>query len=177
MFQSTTFALPKMFDERLTGIAGSATAIGWLAFIVFAVASLAQLVVGSQLDRFGPRRVFMVVAAIQVVFFSIMPGLQDWSALAIALGFMLGAFGQIPINDYMIGKMARSELRATIYGVRYIVSFSVLAAALPLIAYIHGHYGFDMLFRVLAGAAAVIFMAVTLLPDSIAEPEAAPAKA
>ena len=177
VFQSTTFALPKMFDERLTGIAGSATAIGWLAFIVFAVASLAQLVVGSQLDRFGPRRVFMVVAAIQVVFFSIMPGLQDWSALAIALGFMLGAFGQIPINDYMIGKMARSELRATIYGVRYIVSFSVLAAALPLIAYIHGHYGFDMLFRVLAGAAAVIFMAVTLLPDTIAEPDAAPAKA
>ena len=29
----------------------------------------------------------------------------------------------------------------------------------------------------LAGAAAVIFMAVTLLPDTIAEPEAAPAKA
>ena len=76
-----------------------------------------------------------------------------------------------------ITKSGRSELRATIYGVRYIVSFSVLAAALPLIAYIHGHYGFDMLFRVLAGAAAVIFMAVTLLPDSIAEPEAAPAKA
>ncbi len=177
VFQSTTFALPKMFDERLGGIAVSATAIGWLAFIVFAVASLAQLVVGSQLDRFGPRRVFMVVAAIQVVFFAIMPGLQDWSALAIALGFMLGAFGQIPINDYMIGKMARSELRATIYGVRYIVSFSVLAAALPLIAYIHGNHGFDMLFRVLAGAAAVIFMAVTLLPDTIAEPEAAPIKA
>ena len=177
VFQSTTFALPKMFDERLGGIAGSATAIGWLAFIVFAVASLAQLVVGAQLDRFGPRRVFMVVAAIQVVFFAIMPGLQDWSALAIALGFMLGAFGQIPINDYMIGKMARSELRATIYGVRYIVSFTVLAAALPFISYIHGNHGFDMLFRVLAGAAAVIFMAVTLLPDTIAEPEAAPAKA
>jgi hypothetical protein len=29
-----------------------------------------------------------------------------------ALGVMLGAFGQIPINDYMIGKMASGELRA-----------------------------------------------------------------
>ena len=28
------------------------------------------------------------------------------AALAVALGFMLGAFGQIPINDYMIGRMA-----------------------------------------------------------------------
>ncbi len=47
---------------------------------------------------------------------------------------MLGAFGQIPINDYMIGRMAKSELRASIYGTRYIVSFAVLAAVLPLIA-------------------------------------------
>ena len=167
IFQSTTFALPKVFDERLAGIAGSATLVGWLAFVVFAIASLAQLVVGSLLDKLGPRTVFMAVSAIQIVFFSLMPGLTDWSALAIALGFMLGAFGQIPINDYMIGRMAKSELRATIYGLRYIVSFTVLAAALPLIAYIHGRYGFDLLFRVLAGAAAVIFMAVTLLPRQI----------
>jgi MFS family permease len=182
VFQSTTFALPKVFDERLAGIAGSATLVGWLAFIVFAVASLAQLVVGSLLDRLGPRLVFMGVAAIQVVFFLLMPGLTDWWALAIALGFMLGAFGQIPINDYMIGRMARSELRATIYGLRYIVSFTVLAAALPLIAYIHGAHGFDTLFRVLSATAAVIFLAVTLLPRRIPEGGAAlgpsqPAKA
>ncbi len=167
VFQSTTFALPKVFDERLTGIASSATLVGRLAFIVFAIASLAQLVVGSMLDKYGPRLVFMAVAAIQVVFFAAMPGFKDWSAFAIALGFMLGAFGQIPINDYMIGRMAKSELRATIYGVRYIVSFTVLAAALPLIALIHKNYGFDTLFRVLSVAAAVIFAAVTLLPRQI----------
>jgi MFS family permease len=177
IFQSTTFALPKVFDERLGGIAGSATLIGWLAFVVFAIASMAQLVVGSLLDKIGPRTVFLVVAAIQVVFFAIMPGLRDWTALAIALGFMLGAFGQIPINDYMIGKMARSELRATVYGIRYVVSFSVLAAALPMIAYVHGNYGFDTLFRVLAVTAAVIFLAVTMLPRQIAEPSVAPARA
>lgn len=173
VFQSTTFALPKVFDERLQGIAGSATNVGWLAFIVFAIASVAQLIVGSLLDTYGPRLVFMAVSAIQVVFFGIMPGFTDWWALAIALGFMLGAFGQIPINDYMIGRMAKSELRATIYGLRYIVSFTVLAAALPLIAYIHANHGFDMLFRVLAIAAAVIFAAVTLLPRQIPEGGAA----
>src|SRR5690606_8892735 len=54
VFQSTTFALPKVFDERLTGIAGSATIIGWLAFLVFAVASIAQIIVGRLLDRLGP---------------------------------------------------------------------------------------------------------------------------
>jgi len=177
VFQSTTFALPKVFDERLTGIAGSATLIGWLAFLVFAIASIAQIVVGRLLDRYGPRTVFMGAATIQVIFFSAMPGLADWAAVAVALAFMLGAFGQIPINDYMIGKLARSDMRASIYGVRYIVSFAVLAAALPLIAWIHQGWGFDRLFQVLAGAAGAILIAVWLLPRRLPEPEPMPATA
>ena len=177
IFQSTTFALPKVFEERLTGIAGSATLIGWLVFIVFAVASVAQVIVGYLLDRLGPRPVFMGATAIQVVFFAAMPGLTDWPALLVALAFMLGAFGQIPINDYMIGKMARSEFRASIYGTRYVVTFAVLGAALPLIAWVHQGWGFDMLFKILALAAAVTFAAVSLLPQRLPEPEAAPARA
>ncbi len=177
IFQSTTFALPKVFEERLTGIAGSATLIGWLAFLVFAIASIAQIIVGRLLDRLGPRTVFIGVATIQVVFFSVMPGLADWAALVVALAFMLGAFGQIPINDYMIGKLARSDLRASIYGVRYIVSFAVLAAALPLIAWIHQGWGFDRLFQVLALAAVAILAAVWLLPRRLPDPEPVPASA
>lgn len=164
VFQSTTFALPKVFAERLGGIAGSATLVGWLAFVVFAVASIAQIVVGKLLDTLGPRIVFMGAAGLQIVFFALMPGLNDWAALAVALGFMLGAFGQIPINDYMIGRMAKSELRASIYGVRYVISFAVLGAALPLIGWVHGRWGFDTLFMLLSVVAAVIFGAVSLLP-------------
>lgn len=187
IFQSTTFALPKMLDESLRGLAQNladridgaaagqgdvATVIGALAFIVFAVASMAQLVVGAMLDRYGPRRVFMAVAGIQLVFFSMMPGLQDAAALAAALGFMLGAFGQIPINDFMIGKMASGPARARIYGIRYVVSFSVLAASLPLIAFVYGNWGFDTLFLVLAACAFVILTAVATLPEKLptAEP-------
>ena len=183
IFQSTTFALPKMLDERLQGFAGrlaemlepaaatsqsdTATIIGILAFIVFAVASMAQLVVGKMLDRHGPKKVFMTVAAIQIVFFVAMPGLQDGVALAVALGFMLGAFGQIPINDFMIGKMASGPARARIYGVRYVVSFTVLAASLPMIAFVHSNWGFDALFLILAAAALVILVAVFTLPKKL----------
>ncbi len=194
VFQSTTFALPKIFDERLQGIAVQitqwlsasgvpaakgdiATAIGAFTFIVFAMASLAQLVVGSLLDRLGPRTVFLIVAAIQVVFFALMPGLRDGYALAAAFGFMLGAFGQIPINDFMIGKMASGEARARIYGVRYVVSFTAFALALPLIAFIYGNYGFDTLFWLMSGAAAVIFVAVACLPYKLPAPNAAPVAA
>jgi MFS family permease len=167
VFQSTTFALPKVFDERLGGLAISATALGQLAFLVFALASIGQLIVGHFLDRLGPRTVFMAAAALQVVFFMAMPGLVDLPAFICALGFMLAAFGQIPINDYMIGRLADGQWRARIYGVRYVVSFTVLAAALPLIAFIYENWGFDVLFRVLALSAAVILVAVSLLPQRL----------
>jgi MFS family permease len=188
IFQSTTFALPKIFDERLQGVAGSiagwltatdianradlATVVGGFAFAVFAVASLAQLIVGGMLDRYGPRTVFLGAAAIQVVFFAMMPGLHDGLALAAALGFMLGAFGQIPINDFMIGKMASGEARARVYGVRYVVSFTALAAALPLISIVYERWGFDMLFRVLSGAALIVLLAVACLPARLPAPVA-----
>jgi len=188
IFQSTTFALPKIFDERLQGLAGRladrfartaqedvATMIGSLAFVTFAVASMAQLVVGMSLDRFGPRRVFMTAAALQIVFFGMMPGLTDAVALAAALGFMLGAFGQIPINDYMIGKMAAGPSRARVYGIRYVVSFTVLALALPLIAFVYNAWGFDTLFRLLAVTALVILIAVACLPKRLPSPEPAAA--
>jgi predicted MFS family arabinose efflux permease len=131
---------------------------------VFAIASMAQLVVGSLLDRYGPRTVFLVVATIQIVFFALMPGLSGGWALATALGFMLGAFGQIPITDFMIGKLASGPARARTYAVRYVVAFTVLAASLPLIAFVHATYGFDMLFRVMAVAASIIFVATACLP-------------
>jgi len=189
VFQSTTFALPKIFDERMQGLAAElsawinkaggagqgdvATIIGSLAFVIFAVASMAQLVVGLSLDRFGPRQVFMVVATIQIIFFLIMPGLTDGIALIVALGFMIGAFGQIPINDYMIGKTASGAYRARIYGIRYVVSFTALACSLPLIAFVYQAWGFDTLFRILAGAALIILVAVTTLPKRLPTFEAA----
>jgi MFS family permease len=177
VFQSTTFALPKVFDERLGGLTVSATAVGGLAFLVFALGSMGQLVVGHYLDRLGPRTVFIAAAAIQLVFFAIMPGLYDWAALLCAMAFMLAAFGQIPINDYMIGRLAEGQWRARIYGVRYVVSFTVLAAALPLIAFVYENWGFDALFRVLAASAAVILAAVLLLPQRLPQPQAVPARA
>ena len=97
-------------------------------------------------------------------------------ALAVAFGFMLGAFGQIPINDYMIGKTASGAFRARIYGVRYVVSFTVLAASLPMIAFVYDNWGFDTLFWILAAASIVIMCAVLSLPKQLPQLDPAPAE-
>ena len=166
IFQSTTFALPKVFDERLTDLAGTATMVGWYAFLVFSVAAFAQLVVGYLVDNYSVRLVFAMVAILQSVFFFIMMNLSGMAALVVAIAFMLVVFGQIPINDVLVGRMTRSEWRSRVFALRYIVTFSVTATAVPVIAWVHGTWGFSTLFGLLAAAAFLIFFATLLLPKS-----------
>lgn len=165
IFQSTTFALPKVFDERLNDIAGTATLVGTYAFVAFTIAAFAQLVVGYLVDNHSVRAVFIVVAIGQAVFFFFMTQLEGIAAFVVAICFMLAVFGQIPINDVLVGRMAKSEWRSRAYAARYIVTFSVSATAVPIIAWVHGTWGFSTLFAILAVAAVSIFLAVLLLPE------------
>jgi len=164
IFQSTTFALPKVLAERLADITQSATELGWYAFLVFGLAAFAQLVVGHLVDRHSVRTVFAAVAALQLTFFAVMTQVSGFTALIVAVAFMLAAFGQIPINDVLIGRVAKSEWRSRVFAARYLVTFSVMASSVPLIAWIHAGWGFNVLFQVLAVAAGVIFIAVLTLP-------------
>ena len=166
IFQSTTFALPKIFDERLTDFAASGREIGWWSFAVFAIASFAQLIVGYTVDRYSARLVFAIVAASQAVFFGLMLNLEGVQALIVAVCFMLVVFGQIPINDVLVGRVAKSEWRARAFSARYIVTFAVMATTIPALSYIHANWGFTRLFVLMGIGASLIFCAVLFLPNT-----------
>ena len=167
VFQSTTFALPKVFDERLADFAVSATEVGGYAFVAFTAAAFAQLLVGWLVDNYSIRWVFMGVAACQALLFVAMIHADGLLAFFIAVGFMLAVFGQIPINDVLVGRMTKSEWRARAFAARYIVTFAVAATALNLIAWLHERWGFEALFIVLAVAAAAILCGAFMLPRRV----------
>jgi MFS family permease len=164
IFQSTTFALPKIFDERLGSLAGSATMVGWYAFLAFSLAALAQLVVGYLIDNHSVRNIFAAVAILQAIFFFSMTKANGFGALIVSVAFMFVVFGQIPINDVLVGRMAHSEWRSRAFALRYIITFSVMASAVPFIGWIHGQWGFNRLFTILGVAALFIFCATLFLP-------------
>ncbi len=176
VFQSTTVALPEIFEERLVGLADtaanaltalkleSASVIGGLAFLVFALASLAQLVTGLILDRWGARPTLALVTILQIAAFLMMPGLDGLAAFAVSLGIMLGVFGQVPVTDFLVGTTASKISRSRAFGARYMVSFLAFSGALPLIAIVQAKWGFDMLFYILmACAALILFLSRALL--------------
>ncbi|MTI09189.1 MFS transporter [Curvivirga aplysinae] len=178
IFQATTYALPKIMEERLSflatevnqvtynfiGIELGTSLIGSLAFIVFTVASLAQLIVGYMLDKVEAKYILACVSLIQITFFGLMLVTEGSIVFWITLGFMIGTFGDIPIMDYLVGQSSKGENRARVYGLRYVVSFSVLALTLPLVGYIHETWGFDKLFYLLAFSASAIFLLSWFLP-------------
>jgi hypothetical protein len=86
--------------------------------------------------------------------------------LATAAAMMFFVFGQIPINDAMIARYTAEEWRARAYAVRYVVSFSASALAVPLIAGLYKSSGdFRLLFFVLGGLAFATFAAALFFPE------------
>ena len=167
VFQSTTFALPKVLLEKSGDYATSATTLGWIAFIVFAIGSIGQLIVGYLLDRGSARRVFMAVAFLQVVFFALAIGAQGLWVPFIASGFMLAAFGQIPINDVLVGRVTNTLVRSRILAIRYTVTLSTMALSVPLISTLHARGGVASLFVLLTVMALIILIATRFLPKDV----------
>ena len=164
IFQSTTFSLPRVFDERLSGLADSVSEVGAYAALVFTLAAFAQLLVGFLVDRYSLRGIFLSVALLQALLFSAMVELTGWPALLVSIGFMFAVFGEIPLSDVLIGRIAKGAWRSRAFALNYLVGFSVSASTLPLIAWIHATWGFALLFGVLAVAALSIAACVVFLP-------------
>ncbi len=167
IFQSTTFALPKVLEERLQDIAGTASSVGFYTFLVFGIAAFAQLVVGYLLDKYTARTILLWVAMLQAVLFVSMINLSGLPSLIVAIAFMLVVFGEIPITDVLVAQITGSEWRSRAYALTYLAGFSVSAAAAPMIAGIHYGWGFDVLFALLAVFAVLIFIAALFLPSNI----------
>jgi MFS family permease len=165
IFNATTVSMPKVFDERLSSLTDSTFGIGLLVCITYLIAAMAQLLVGWWLDRHSLKGVFVAVTVMQVPLLWLAGSLTGYAMLACAVVMMFFVFGQIPINDAMIAKYTAEEWRARAYAVRYVVSFSASALAVPLIAGVYGRTGgFEPLFLILAALASLIVVAALAFP-------------
>jgi MFS family permease len=165
IFNATTIAMPKIFDERLAGLAHTTFGIGLLVCAVYVLAAIAQLCVGRLIDRYPLRQVFIPVAGLQAPLLLLAASLQNWAMLAVAVAMMFFIFGQIPINDAMVARYTDEAWRSRVFAVRYVVSFGASSLSVPLVALLHDRWGgFEPVLLVLAAIAIVTFAAALLFP-------------
>jgi MFS family permease len=166
IFNSTTVAMPKVFDERLRALTQTNLGVGALVAFVYSVAAFAQVLMGTLIDRFDMRRLMMGVGLVQIPLLALAATLDGWPMLIVALCMMMAIFGQIPLNDAIVGRYVADEYRARVLSVRYVVSLGVASVAVPLIAVLHRTQGgFRNVFLVLAALAAAILVASVFFPS------------
>jgi hypothetical protein len=126
--------------------------------------------VGHLIDRHSIRTVFAVIAGLQIPMFLLIINLTGAPALVVSIGFMLLVFGQIPINDALLARIIKSDWRSRVYGLKYILTFTISATTIPMIALLHTRGGFASLFTVAAVVAVVMFVSVLMLPRAATAP-------
>ncbi len=112
IFNATTVAMPKVFDERLAALTQTTFGIGALVCAVYVLAAIAQLCVGQLIDRGPLRGVFVLVAVMQAPLLLLAGSVSDWAMLVVATAMMFFVFGQIPVNDAMVAKYIDDRWRA-----------------------------------------------------------------
>src|SRR5262249_20242883 len=120
VFQAVTNSMPKVFDERLSLLAGSPFWIGVLVAVVYVIASMPQLIVGIFVDRPPLRAFSLPLSLIQGPCLLLAAWAQDWAMLALATAITFGIFGQVTINDAMVARYTDQAWRARAYAFRYV---------------------------------------------------------
>ena len=164
-FQTTTIALPKLFDEGLTGIADGALGVGGLVSLVIAVAAFAQIGIGWLIDRYPAKPVWIAVLFAQAPLIAVAGLLAGHGLLLVAFVMMMVIVGEIPIQDALVTRYTAEGRRARIFGVKFLLGLGASAVAAPLVAGLHGvSGGFLWLFVGLGGSAALVGIIAFWLP-------------
>lgn len=164
IFSAATIAMPKILQERVPALADSVAGIGGVVSAIYALAAVAQLITGPLLDRFPLRRVLIAVTVIQPPLLLAAGYGMGWPLVVMAAVVLFAVFGQIPVNEAMVGRYVSDEWRSRVYALRYLVSFGASATAIPLVAVIHAGGNFTLLFQILAGAALAMAAVVLAFP-------------
>jgi MFS family permease len=165
IFNATTIAMPKVFDERLTALTQSTFGIGALVCAVYLIAAMAQLCVGWWLDRRPLKSAFVPVVALQVPLL-VLAGIADNVAMLLVAGDDVLRVRPDPSQRRHDRRYTAEAWRARAYAVRYVVSFSASALAVPLVAWLYKSSGdFKLLYFVLGALAFATFVSAVFFPS------------
>ena len=173
IFNFTTNGNGELLKERIQGVVQDPASLAGALFLVFALASLAQLAVGRMIDRYPLKKLYFGIVLLQVPLFLIASQVQDWALLLAVIGFMLLIFGAVPFTDAMVVRYIEDRLRSRAIGMRLAIGFTVSSLVVAGIGPTVKAAGFSTILMVLAGIAACSLLAIALLPADEAAPKPA----
>ena len=166
LFNFTTNGNGPLIAERFQGVIEDPASLGLLLALVYAVASVAQVVVGHLINRFPLKRFFMFMVMAQIPMLVLASQAQGWWLFVALIGVMVFIFGAIPFTDFMIARYVDDRLRSRVSGMRLGVSFGVSSLSVWALGPVVKAMGFGSSLLLLAGFSVATTLILTLLPSA-----------
>jgi MFS family permease len=163
-FNSVTVALPKIFQERLLNLTSNTATLGFITFIVYLFGALAQYIIGYLLDKNPLKNVFLplALAIVPALFFA--STLTDYGLIVSAIVITAAVFGQVTVNDTMLGKYTVDEWRGRAYSVRYFLGFTAAGLSVGLVSILYNMGGFDLMLKSVAALSLLTVLGAVIFP-------------
>jgi MFS family permease len=172
LFNFTTNGNAQLLSERFRGLIEDPAVLGAMLAGVYAVASLAQVVVGRLIDRVPLKPLYLGITLAQIPLLALASFAQGWWLLLLLLGTMIMIFGAIPFTDAMIVRYVDDANRSRVAGVRLTLSIGFSSLAVWLLGPFVKSMGFGTLLLAMSAIAACTAAVVTLLPGQTQVDEA-----
>ncbi len=175
LFNVTTNGNAQLLTERFARIIEDPALLGLLLAGIYAIASLAQIVVGNLIDRMEFKPLNMALSIPLIPLMLLAAHAEGWWLFALLLGVMILIFGAIPFTDAMIVRYVDDRLRSRVAGMRLAVSAGISSLAVWLLGPFVKTAGFDALFWLMALIATAKAVVLIWLPRENAAAAAAAA--
>jgi MFS family permease len=166
-FNAVTVALPKLFAERLADLTASPALLGVIAAGVYVFGAMTQYNVGKLIDRHSLKAVSLPLSFLLAPFLYLAATLSNLPLILASIGIVMGAFGQVTVNDAMVGKYTSDKWRSRAYAVRYFIGFTAAGASVGLVAWLYERGGFAMMLHAFAALCLLVIVAAIILPREI----------
>jgi MFS family permease len=165
LFNFSTNGNARLLAERLQGTIDDPARLGMLLAMVYAVASLSQLVVGRLIDRMRIKWLYLGIACAQAPLLLLAAYSSGWPLYALLLATMICIFGAIPFTDALIVRYVDDRMRSRATGMRLAVSFGISSIAVWLLGPVVKAGGFTTLLLIMAGISVCTAAIVAWLPE------------
>ncbi|HVV43026.1 MAG TPA: MFS transporter [Nitrobacter sp.] len=166
-FNAVTVALPKLFAERLADLTKSPALLGLIAAGVYVFGAMTQYTIGKLIDRHSLKTVMLPLSFLLAPLLYLAGSLSDLPLILVSIGIVMGAFGQVTINDAMVGKYTSEEWRSRAYSVRYFLGFTAAGASVGLVAWLYERGGFTTMLHAFGALCLLVIVAALILPREI----------
>ena len=166
VYQILQTSLPKAIDIRLTDSLDLSTSdIGYIVAAIYIVSGLMNYVGGILTDIYSEKLIYSIGIVGQGLLLLLIVSLSNYWLIAISLAIVAFNSSILPAENLLLAKFSPEKYQSLVYGIKFIVSFTVGPIALIMISRSYDLTGeFGVLYLAFGFVMIIMFLIVLTLP-------------